>query len=185
MDRLVGSWLALAAVGAGIVHLALAWAAAGHLVGPQSVAGGALTGVLIVVGIAELSWGMVALIMGRPFAPDPARWAALAPVAGWALALIGGALVGDLALPFLPMGIATLFDLVIAAGLSVQLRTGQAAASHTSGSDNASMHPAFLLGLIAAALVSSALVAPALSETMFWRSQAPATQTMTPEHGSH
>ena len=98
------SWLALAAVGAGIVHLALAWAAVGHLVGRPSVAGGALTGVLILVGVAELSWGMVALIINRPFVPDSARWAALAPVAGWALALTGGALVGDLALPFLPMG---------------------------------------------------------------------------------
>lgn len=185
MDRLVGSWLALAAVGAGIVHLALAWAAAGHLVGRPSVAGGVLAGVLVLIGIAEVSWGMVALIIDRPFVPDSARWAALAPVAGWALALIGGALVGDLALPFLPMGIATVFDLVVAAGLSVQLRTGRTAASPTSGSDNASMHPALVLGLIAAALVSSALVTPALTETMFWMGQAPATQTMTPEHGSH
>jgi hypothetical protein len=31
----------------------------------------------------------------------------------------------------------------------------------------------------------SALVAPALSATVSWSQQSPATQAITPEHGSH
>ena len=89
--RLLRAWLALAAVGAGIVHLALGWAAATRLIGVHPVAGSALAGVLAVVGIAELAWGLAGLVIDRGPMPGLARWAALAPVAAWALVLVSGA----------------------------------------------------------------------------------------------
>ena len=115
--RVVLTWLALAAVGAGIVHLALAWAVAVRSIGGHPVAGGVLAGVLALAGSAELVWGLVALLIDRATMPGLARWAALAPVAGWALVLVSGATVDELALPFVPMGTATVFDLFIAGGL--------------------------------------------------------------------
>jgi hypothetical protein len=184
VHRLVRSWLALAAVGAGIVHLALAWAAAVRLSGVHPVVGGALAGVLALVGIAEVAWGLVALVIDRVPTPGLARWASLAPVAAWALVLVSGA-GGGLALPFLPMGTATVFDLFIAGGLSVHLRSARRKSSRHPRGDGPAMRGAVLLGLVAAGLAMSALVAPALSATVSWSQQSPATQAITPEHGSH
>lgn len=185
VHRLVRSWLALAAVGAGIVHLALAWAVATRLLGTHPVIGAALAGVLSLVGIAEASWGLISFVIDRVTTPRLARWAALAPVAAWALVLAGGAAAGSLALPFLPMGTATVFDLFIAGGLSVHLRGTGRKPSGRSGAHGAWMRGAVLLGLVAAGLVVSAAVAPALSETVSWSRQVPVTQSITPEHGSH
>lgn len=183
--RLLRAWLALAAAGAGIVHLALGWAAATRLIGAHPVAGSALAGVLAVVGIAELAWGLVGLVIDRGPVPGLARWAALAPVAAWALVLVSGATAGALALPFVPMGVATVFDLFIAGGLSVLLRGVRRESSRHPGGDGSSMHGAVLLGLVAAGLAMSALVTPALSAAVSWSQQSPATQAITPEHGSH
>lgn len=182
--RVVLTWLALAAVGAGIVHLALAWAVAVRYIGGHPVAGGVLAGVLALVGSAELVWGLVALLIDRVAVPGLARWAALAPVAGWALALVSGVAVDELALPFVPMGTATVFDLFIAGALSVRPRTRRESSPHP-GAASASLHGAVLVGLVAAGLAVSALVAPALSATASWSRQPPGTQAITPEHGSH
>jgi hypothetical protein len=183
--RLVLTWLALAAVGAGIVHLALAWAVAVRFSGGLPVAGGVLAGALALVGSVELVWGLVGLLIDRVAVPGFARWVALAPVAGWALVLVSGASAGALALPFLPMGAATVFDLFIAGVLSVRLRSGRREASRQPGGDRRSWRGVVLVGLVAAGLAVSALVAPALSVTASWSQQSPATQVITPEHGSH
>lgn len=182
---LARSWLALAAAGAGIVHLALAWAAANRLLDTQPVAGGALAGVLALVGIAEVAWGLTALVLDRVAFPRLARGAALAPVAAWALVLVGDAATGGLALPFLAMGTATMFDLFIAGSLSVHLRGKRRKSSHRPRYGIASTRGAVLLSLVAAGLAVSALVTPAFSETVSWSQQAPPSQPITSEHGSH
>ena len=166
------------------MDLALAWAAATRLLDTQPVIGGTLAGVLALVGIAEVGWGLTALVIDRVATPRLARGTALAPVAAWALVLVGGAATGSLALPFLPLGTATMFDLFIAGGLSVHLRSKRREPSRRSG-DSASMHGALLLGLVAAGLAISVFVTPALSETVSWSQQAPPSQSTTSEHGSH
>jgi hypothetical protein len=197
--RLLNPWLAFTALGAAVVHLALAWAAAGFL-SAHPVAAGALCGILTIIGTAELVWGLLVLAIDRAVVPRLARWAALVPVAGWVLLLVGGVLASGapqagvpaggsvtagLAVPFLPMGIATLFNLFIAGGLSMHLRTGPRMPPPAAGAGRTDVRGAFVLGLVVAPLLVSALVAPALSEAAAWPGQAPNLPVITPGHRSH
>ncbi|GAB3040839.1 hypothetical protein GCM10027052_22740 [Parafrigoribacterium mesophilum] len=180
----------LAGVGAGIVHATLALATASRLTDVPPGAAGVACGFLAIAAIAELAWGLIGLVINRTAVPRFARWAALVPVVGWVLMLVSGELgsgapADSFALPFLPMGTATLFDLFIAAGLSVRLRAPRRASSLHPGSDRADVRGASVLSLVAAGLMVSALVAPALSETASWRLQVADTQQFTPEHGAH
>lgn len=187
-SRLLNPWLAFAAMGAALLHLDLAWAAVAFLAA-HPVAVGALCGALAVIGIAELTWGLVALVTDRPASPRLARWAALVPVVGWVLVLVGGMLVGgsttELAIPFLPMGTATLLNLFIAGALSMRLRVGHRVPSPGPEAGHAGVRGAFLVVFVAAPLVVSALVAPALFQAATWPGQAPNLPIITPGHRSH
>jgi hypothetical protein len=132
--------LGFAALGAGLIHLALAVGAAPVLA----------TG-LIVVGGAEFLWG--ALITARPDAllPRIAISAALVPPAAWVGLLLAGAPDGPRPLPMLA---ATVLDLAVAIGVATALRRTE----HPEP-----RHPA--LGIAVAGLVVAAVTVPALIAT--------------------
>lgn len=133
------SALGFAALGAGLLHLALAVGAV-----PALAVG------LAVVGGLEFLWGVLAV--SRPTVP--LAWAAviaaLVPPAAWILLLLLGV---DGPRP-LPMLAATALDLAVAVMLAAGLRRGATAESR---------HP--ILGIALAALLVAAITVPALIAT--------------------
>lgn len=134
------SALGFAALGAGLIHVALA-------VGAQPW----LAAVLVVVGAAEFLWGV--LTVSRPGVPLPrvAIAGALVPPALWIVLLVAGLPDGPRPLPFLA---ATLLDLAVAIGLAAGLRRAPRAEPR---------HP--LVGIAVAGAVVAAIVVPALIAT--------------------
>ena len=133
------SALGFAALGAGLLHLALAvgsvpWLATG----------------LAVVGGVEFLWGVLAV--SRPGVPVPraAIAGALAAPAAWVVLL----LLGSDGLRALPMLAATALDLAVAVVLAIGLRRSPATEPR---------HPAF--GIVVAGLVVAAITVPALIAT--------------------
>jgi len=116
VSLLIRHWLALAALGAALIHLAV-----GAGSSPASMVA------LLVIGVAELAWAVAVLRSDRL---PVATWAvvgALVPVAGWAL-LVSAAVVLDApgitsGVPAMPMLAATLLDLAIAAVVGRHLRS--------------------------------------------------------------
>ncbi|RNE62490.1 hypothetical protein [Cryobacterium tepidiphilum] len=163
-------WFAFAAVGAGMIHLAVA--AGAPLL---------LTIVLAGFGIAELGWGVGVLVRGRLLVARVVLGAALVPVLFWgAIATVGsgwGPVAGD-ALPLFPMAVASLFDLFVAATLAVHGR--RHAASDTPArapAATARQDWGFLAALTVAGALFSGLVTPALAATEAGSKAVP--------HGSH
>jgi len=124
MTTLIRTWLGLAALGAGLVHLALAASA------PPGV-----ILVLVVIGGAEVVWGVFALAGRRVPLPRIALGGAVVALAGWAaLLLVSAGDMSDMAgvrvagvgsgLPALPMLGAAALDLACAVALAVVLRRG-------------------------------------------------------------
>lgn len=144
-------FLGFAALGAGLIHLALAigsspWLAAG----------------LVVAGAAEFLWGVLAV--SRPGVPVPrvALVVALVPIAAWVVLLLAGLPDGPRPLPMLA---ATALDLAVAIGISSGLRRSPAGEPK---------HP--LVGIGIAALVVAAVTVPALiaTEAPHWVGEVPA-----------
>lgn len=94
----------------------------------------------------------------RPLAPRAAIAVALLPVLGWIAGLAFAAAIPDVANPatLLPLGIASLFELFGAAMLGRTLRAANAEPPVVS------THR-YLLGVALGALVTAALVTPALA----------------------
>lgn len=134
------SALGFAALGAGLIHLALAIGAAPWLA----------TG-LVASGAAEFLWGVLAV--SRPGLPVPriAIAGALVAPAGWVLLLVAGLPDGPRPLPML---VATALGVALAAGLAVGLRRPAVRESR---------HPA--LGIAIAGLMVAAITVPALVAT--------------------
>lgn len=167
MSQIMRGWLAFAGFGAGLVHLAL-------VVGsplPTAI-------VLVGLGIAESAWGVLILVRGRLVAPNLARYVALTPVIGWSLLVVAATLLDQpaiaAALTFIPMAIATVFDLFAAIVLSVHLRRGEPEASAPGTEPSAGR---YLLALISGAVLLGALTTPALAATEAGRYAQP--------HGEH
>ncbi|CAM5434022.1 putative protein OS=Leifsonia shinshuensis OX=150026 GN=HNR13_000381 PE=4 SV=1 [Leifsonia shinshuensis] len=142
--------LAVAALGAGLLHAALAPSA------PP-----ALLALLVAVAGAELTWAVLALARERPplFGLIPAL--ALAPLGIWAALATAGATATSgtvLTLPFLPMGVASLLDVVVAAIAAVVLRRGRAAREGTGALR-------FVAALAVSACAVCAVTIPALGAT--------------------
>jgi hypothetical protein len=157
------SWLGFLAIGAGLVHVALAVGS------PPAVAAA-----LVVVGAAEFAWGALAIARPTPLAPQLARAAALIPVIGWALLLVvaGTDSLGPLtsSTQLLPMLVASLFDLLVAGGLTAMLRraapAAPAPAAAAATTPAAIAHPGRrLVAVVIGALVIAAITAPALAAT--------------------
>ena len=142
MSATTRSWVAFAAVGAGLIHLALVISA--PLLGGVLLAG---------IGIAEFAWGVLVMFDERFLAPRIAVVAALAPVALWIAALV----LGVQSFRPAPLAVATLFELFIALAIAVSLRRGRAATLVGTGR--------FVVGLLVGAVVIGALTATALAST--------------------
>ncbi|MET0302708.1 MAG: hypothetical protein ABW040_01530, partial [Microbacteriaceae bacterium] len=120
MSAVVRCWLAFAALGAGLIHLALVLRAPA----PVAVA-------LVVLGVAELVWAVAALRGDDIPVPRLAMLVAAASAAGWALLLVADAS----AVSGLAMGIATLFDVAVAVVLAARRR--RAAERRSAGARDA------------------------------------------------
>ncbi|WP_165063158.1 hypothetical protein [Marisediminicola senii] len=165
MSTITRTWLAFAAFGAGLIHLAM-------VVGSPIAIG--IT--LAALGIAEFGWGILILALDRVVVPRTALVVAAAPVAVLGILVAAPVAIDGLeftALPMLPLLAATVLGLVAAGILAVHLRTRGAM-------DAAAPEPGvarYLLSLGAGALVVAALTTPALAATEAGRYAQP--------HGEH
>lgn len=185
---IVRSWIAFAALGAGILHLGL-------VVGsplPVAIA-------LVPLGAAEFVWGVAVLVRGRFVLASATRAVMLVPVLGWSGLLVLGILL-ELpgvagAINPLPMAVAVLFDCVVIISLSLALRSRNLTLPDAGPARAGPTDPPagrYLVGLFVGGLVVSMLMTPALSLTAAGVNNPHANhggiQTFAPElggHGSH
>ncbi|WP_348789521.1 hypothetical protein [Leifsonia sp. NPDC080035] len=149
------AFLAVAALGAGLLHAALAPGAPL----PLLVA-------FVAVAAAELGWAAAALARDRPplFAAVPAL--ALVPLGIWAaLATTGATTSGGtvLSLPFLPMGVASLLDLAVAGVAAVVLRRRRSRGDREAAPQSGALR--FVAALALSASAVCAVTIPALGAT--------------------
>ncbi|WP_440695603.1 hypothetical protein [Clavibacter nebraskensis] len=168
MSLLIRHWLALAALGAALIHLA---------VGAGSPPAAMVA--LLVIGLAEGAWAVAVLRSDRLPLPAWAVVGALVPVAGWAL-LVTAAVVMSAPgitseLPAIPMLAATLLDLVVAAVVGRHLRS-------RAESDAQAVCTAVEAGFPAdAALVGSGAAGPATPAATVVAPSAPAAAAAAAE----
>ena len=167
MTPTVRTWLAFAAVGAGLIHLALALGA------PP-----ALAAVLAIVGGAEFLFGLATIAAGRLPAPRAVLVGALTPTVLWILGVL--ALDNEPALRVLPLAISSLLEFFSAAAIAVFLRRERD--STTQRSASAGRQP--LRRIIAGGLVIAALTLGALAATSAADFVAP-EGSFTDEHEPH
>lgn len=176
MSQVTRSWLAFAALGAGVIHLALA-----------SGAGISAAVALIVLGGVEIGWGVGVLAHDRFVFPRVAAVVAFVPAIGWSVLLLAAVTFDEpglaSVLPVFPTAIAALFTLGIGAVLGWQRRRQVADVGATTSADTSATSPRqpnrpyrYLAGLFAGALVVSALTTPALAAT---------TAGIDNPHGNH
>lgn len=161
MTVIVRAWLSFAAIGAGIIHLALV------ISSPLAI------GIpLALFGIAELTWGVLILVKDRLVSPRLAHAGAVTPLLLWSLLTVTVTLLAApqvaSSLRFVPMGIAAIFELFIAGVLSVILRRQTETETETEPSTPAAK-PAtavkYLSAVIVAGVLVGALTTPALAAT--------------------
>ncbi|WP_223692987.1 hypothetical protein [Leifsonia poae] len=146
----VRAWLAVVALGAGLLHAALA--ASAPL--PALI-------VLATIGAAELGWAALTFAREHPPLLRAALFLSLAPIAAWAaVASIGAATEAGtiLALPPLPLGVASALDLTVALTIAIVLRRHRPAARNASALR-------FVIALTLSAAVVCAVTIPALGQT--------------------
>jgi hypothetical protein len=182
------TWLGFLALAAGLVHFALV------IGSPLPVAL-----VLLLVGVAEIVWGVFVFARTTPPLPQLARSGALVPVLTWALLLVvaGANSFGPLTDPtgLFPMLVASAFDLLIAVGVTAQLRrsatvalpaTAPDAAPAPEPSPPAARHPGrYLVGVVAGALVIAAFTTPALAATEAGQAARPHGTSTTVDLSGH
>lgn len=155
MSQIMRGWLAFAAVGAGVIHLALVISSPL----PMGIALG-------VLGAAEFAWGVLILAKDRVVLPRLARIGAIAPIIVWSLLVVAATIFGATYLAsvfnFIPMAIATIFELFVAGLLSVQLRPNRGADAASPRTPAAGL---YLLGMFVGAIAVAALTTPALAYT--------------------
>ena len=162
--------MAFAAIGTGLIHLAL-------VIGAPLPLGIALG----LLGLAEFVWGVLTFARDTVPLPRVALVVAIAPVVLWGL-LLAVAIAAELpalaaSLPLLPFAIATVFELFIAATLAVHLRREPGAIAPAPSVAR------YLVGLGAGALVVAALTTPAIAATQAGQlGQPPSYEFDTPPH---
>ena len=167
MGQITRTWLGFAAIGAGLIHLALVVGSPAPLAVP-----------LLLLGVAEFGWGVLTFARDTLIAPAAARVAAVVPIVAWSLLVVVSTLLQEPAivasLVFVPMAAAIVFEVFIAAVLSVHLRRVAAARATDGAQTNAAARAAasvtppagrYLLALGAGALVMAGLTTPALAAT--------------------
>ncbi len=163
MSQITRSWLAFAAMGAGVIHLGVA---SGVAI-PAAVVLGAL-------GFAEFAWGVGVLSRNRFLLPRTALVGALSPTLAWVLVLLGAVMFEHpewaSSFPAFPMAAATAFNLVLAASAGVTVRRAASVESddvpvRKTTADRQAPAFLYLVGLMVGALAVSAVTTPALAAT--------------------
>jgi hypothetical protein len=177
MTTITRTWQAMAAIAAGLIHVALGAGAPLVLAVP-----------LIGIAVAEMAWGATTVVKDRIPVPVVALAGALAPIGLWAGVILAAGVSGApellAPLPFLAMGSATLFNLFLACVLAIQRRRATSASGADPSSAGVTAAPQtatpaepsvgrYLLGVLAGAAVMSALTTPALANTHAGQSAVP------------
>jgi hypothetical protein len=151
VSQVLRGWLAFAAIGSAVIHLALV------ISSPLPL--GIL---LLLLGIAEFGWGVLTLSRDRILYPRAARIGAIAPVLLWSLIVVVATMLDapGVASYFnvVPMFVATIFELFIALTITTVLRR-EAHPGKAAGAGR------YLLGMFAGALIVAAMTTPALAFT--------------------
>ena len=154
MSTITRTWLAFAALGTGMIHLALV------ISSPLPIAV-----VLLILGLIEFGWGVLTFVRERIAHPRWVLLGALLPILLWGLltaiatALEAPAIASSLGLTAL--GFATLLELFVAGTLAVQLRRGV----DFSAPSRMPSAVRYLSGLLVGGLVVAAMTTPALAAT--------------------
>lgn len=143
MRAILRQWASFAALGAGLIHIAL---------GAGSPLGTAI--VLVGVGAAELAWAIAVLARGRILATRSSITAAIVLVAVWIAAIVAG---GGFGIDPLPMLAAVMLDLAVAALVVADGRSAGAEREPRAGR--------MVLGAFVGALLVAGLATPALAAT--------------------
>jgi hypothetical protein len=154
VSTITRTWLAFAAIGAGLIHLAL-------------VIGSPLPIALVAgtIGVVEFGWGVVTFSRERIDAPRLVLFCALAPMLLWGLLIAAATVFATPAfasgLGLLPLTSATLLELVVAVTIAIGLRRG------TDFRTAAKAPPAgrYLGALLVGGILVGALTTPALAST--------------------
>lgn len=164
MPAISRSWVAFAAVGAGLIHLALVIGSPVALAVP-----------LALLGLAEFGWGVLTFAREALLFPRVAIVVAVVPIVLWAV-LLAVAPSAAASLGFLPLAVSSIFGLFVAALLGRHLRRAADAPPEPPGITR------YLLGLVAGGLLVAALTAPALASTEAGGSSVP-DDLFLPTHG--
>ena len=147
MRHVIRTWTAMAALGAALIHLAVAASAPMPFLAAFAAA-----------GAAEIAWSVVTLIRGRFPLPRIVPVLALVPSAIWAIGVVVGS--ESSALPFLALGASTMLSVAIAIVVALETRRGVAASPAREPSPGRS-----LLGFVAGAFIIAGVALPALGQT--------------------
>jgi hypothetical protein len=157
MSVITRSWLSFAAIGAGVIHLALV------ISSPLAIGG-----LLLMFGLAELAWGVLILAKDRLLVPRLAQAGAIAPVLLWSLLTVTTTLLSApqiaSSLRFVPMGIAAIFEIFIAAVVSVIVRR-QSDAPRSAAAARPTSAVKYLCAVTIAGILVGGLTTPALAAT--------------------
>jgi hypothetical protein len=173
VSTITKTWVCFAAIGTGLIHLAL-------VIGSPAP----LAVVLGILGLAEFGWGVVTFARERIAAPRAVLAVAIAPIIGWGLVLLSSTVFEGsglaAALGVLPLAIATLFELFVAGAIGRTLRR--------EGRQDARQKPPgtarYLVGVLLGGLAVAALTTPALAYTQAAAlAQHPDYDFVVPAHG--
>jgi hypothetical protein len=178
VSPIVRGWVAFAAIGTAVIHLALVVSSPLMVAIP-----------LVAIGVAEAAWAAATLSRDRLVLPRAAIAGALGPLIAWALLLVAATASGDATiaslLPFIPMGIAALFELLIAAVISVRLRRESERSDERSPAPRRTASaPLYLVGMFAGAMLVAGLTTPALAYTGAGQDNPHAAHGTTGTHGT-
>ncbi|MGV8912147.1 MAG: hypothetical protein ACOH14_05960 [Rhodoglobus sp.] len=155
MSVITRTWIAFAAVGTGLIHVAL-------VIGSPL----ALAIPLGLLGIVEFGWGVFAFTRDRLPTPRAAMVVAVAPLIVWGLLIAAASTLGVAALAtvfdVVPWGIAAIFQLFVAGALARGLRREREGKRTAPSAPGAAR---YLTALMVGALAVSALTTPALAAT--------------------
>lgn len=164
LAHLTRSWPVFAALGAGIVLIAVG---AGAMGAPTW--GIAAAAALVGGGLAALVWAVAALRTGRMPVPGVALSAALGLVAASGVVLASGA-ASAASISALPLLAADVFALVVAIGAAATLRSRRADAAggrrdRAEAARSARRPAVAVIGMLVGATLVAALATPALAGT--------------------
>ena len=159
MSPIIRNWLAFAAIGTALIHLALVVSS------PLPVGV-----VLAIVGLAELVWGVAMMAAGRLLFPRVALAGAVIPIILWSAVLLV-AVESDAtvvsSLRFLPLSLAAVLELFVAGAIAIHIRRSFVAGNSDKTADAPAAPSAgrYLLGLLVGSIAVAALTTPALAAT--------------------